>query len=655
MDEIKTSEMEEEVIVSQESHNEEISIDTAEKTGILNPQSRENVVVLSAEDEMKKERKSLRSQVELLRREINDFMVNYVKEVTKLKDKVAELKIKLATKKSELAQERHSKENLFQQSFVMEQFEDSGQKDKNEKFLRIKQLYIKLRDEHIQKIREKAGIERKLVDALKNLHKLEMKNKKLQEDFEQKCVEISTLQQDKQLFMIETQMLDQILIEAYYERDEVRNDLTFMSLENEELKKTSEQMFYKILDLEHKLSEERNQSRNCLTNVVLKSLESLEDMMRHAIQEVDNPALTIVICSTDYFKRLSKGCISSLEYCSNIAEDDYASIITVANKITHKHVNYILQGKAVCNTSPDISFGEKVADMCKELGAIILNILEALKYNKNPKAIVKEAKEKIGELNASADNIDISILGEKEDTLVNMLESEMTEMDKAIEEAANRIQDMLTNSRATDSGIKLKVNEKILDSCTKLMRTIRILVNKSKLLQAEIVAQGRGTASANEFYKRNHQWTDGFTSAAKAVALAAKCLIVAIDEVVQSNGKLEQLVVAAHEIATTTAQLVVASRVKADRNSQNLQELTQASKNVSEATGAVLASVKDCSQLIDESEDMDVSNFTLYETKRLEMESQVQVLELEKKLEQERYRFSKLRKHHYQLTGESEI
>ena len=50
---------------------------------------------------------------------------------------------------------------------------------------------------------------------------------------------------------------------------------------------------------------------------------------------------------------------------------------------------------------------------------------------------------------------------------------------------------MLTNSRAADSGIKLEVNGKILDSCTNLMQAIRLLVKKSRLLQAEIVGQGR--------------------------------------------------------------------------------------------------------------------------------------------------------------------
>lgn len=72
------------------------------------------------------------------------------------------------------------------------------------------------------------------------------------------------------------------------------------------------------------------------------------------------------------------------------------------------------------------------------------------------------------------------------------------------------------------------------------------------------------------------------------------------DKVVASQGKLEQLVVAAQEIAASTAQLVVASRVKADRHSDNLQQLTQASKGVTTATGRVVATVKDCSQLMDD-------------------------------------------------------
>lgn len=55
---------------------------------------------------------------------------------------------------------------------------------------------------------------------------------------------------------------------------------------------------------------------------------------------------------------------------------------------------------------------------------------------------------------------------------------------------------------------------------------------------------------------------------------------------------------------------------------------------------------------MDDAEELDTSNLTLNQAKRLEMEAQVRVLELEKELEQERLRLSALRRHHYQLADE---
>lgn len=69
---------------------------------------------------------------------------------------------------------------------------------------------------------------------------------------------------------------------------------------------------------------------------------------------------------------------------------------------------------------------------------------------------------------------------------------------------------------------------------------------------------------------------------------------------VSGEGKLESLIVASQEVAASTAQLVVASRVKASRDSANLTALSQASRGVTQATGQVVATAKDCAQLIEE-------------------------------------------------------
>lgn len=88
---------------------------------------------------------------------------------------------------------------------------------------------------------------------------------------------------------------------------------------------------------------------------------------------------------------------------------------------------------------------------------------------------------------------DLSKKSNSTELVGDVIEAELAGMDKAIEEAANRIEEMLSKSRASDSGMKLEVNEKILDACTALMRYIRILVQKSRLLQAEIVSLGKGS------------------------------------------------------------------------------------------------------------------------------------------------------------------
>ncbi|CAH1154242.1 unnamed protein product [Phaedon cochleariae] len=652
-----------EVIVPQEPEPEEEPvvegslIDTTDEAPMEIHNSHNSAISLAAHQEIINEREFLKSQCEKLRHEVHALMAKNERDVAKLQDKIVHLETDLLTKESELVQERQVKVDLLNQSFAVAQSQDSEQKVKNEKFDKLKELYVKLRDEHIQKIREKAEVEKKLATVSRNLERLtELENEKerLEENEKQKSAELSALQKDKELFNMETEILKKSVNDACRERDMVRTELAMIMQEKEELKKRSEELSYKLLDLERQLDNEQKDIQRQLKELLTKSIENNEELLKHAIHEVDNPALTALTCSPDYLRSLTKGCVESLEESENICHTDFVAIVTTANRIAHRHATYILQGRATCNTSPDINFGEKMADSCKILGEIVLKLLVCLKKSENCEMAASEAKYKLEEIASLGDSINASLLGEKAESLADMLESEMLAMDKAIEEAAKRIQDMLTNSRAADSGIKLEVNEKILDSCTTLMQAIRILVQKSRLLQAEIVGQGRGTASAKEFYKRNHQWTDGFISAAKAVAVAAQFLLTAADKVVTSSGKLEQLVVAAQEIAASTAQLVVASRVKADRNSGNLQQLTQASKGVTTATGTVVATVKDCGQLIDEAEDLDVTNLTLHQAKRLEMDSQVRVLELEKELEQERYRLAKLRRHHYQLAGENE-
>lgn len=89
-----------------------------------------------------------------------------------------------------------------------------------------------------------------------------------------------------------------------------------------------------------------------------KSIVNSEEILAHAIHEVDNPALAALQCSPDYLRSLKQGCRESLEDSTQIDEKEHVKIINAASIIAHRHSIFILQGKATSNSSPDITFGD---------------------------------------------------------------------------------------------------------------------------------------------------------------------------------------------------------------------------------------------------------------------------------------------------------
>lgn len=117
-----------------------------------------------------------------------------------------------------------------------------------------------------------------------------------------------------------------------------------------------------------------------------------------------------------------------------------------------------------------------------------------------------------------------------------------------------------------------------------------------------------------------------------------------------SQGKFEELIAASQEIAGSSAQMVVASKVKAKKDSQNMAALSSASKKVAEATAQVIA-ISRSSFASSEVEKIDFDKLSFHQSKRLEMEIQIKVLELETNLQKEREKLFSLRKRQYAANG----
>ncbi|KAL1768847.1 huntingtin-interacting protein 1 isoform X1 [Sigmodon hispidus] len=390
------------------------------------------------------------------------------------------------------------------------------------------------------------------------------------------------------------------------------------------------------------------------------SRKAAEREIQEALSQLDEPALISCAGSTDHLLSKVKAVSNCLEHLEKnrsqylSCPEDVSELLYSITLLAHLTSDTIIQGSATSLRAPPEP-ADSLTEACRQYGRETLAYLSSLEEEEAmEKADCTTVRNCLSKIKAIGEDLLPRGLDIKQEELGDLVDKEMAATSAAIEAATTRIEEILSKSRAGDTGVKLEVNERILGSCTSLMQAIKVLVVASKDLQKEIVESGRGTASPKEFYAKNSRWTEGLISASKAVGWGATIMVDAADLVVQGKGKFEELMVCSHEIAASTAQLVAASKVKANKGSSNLTQLQQASRGVNQATAAVVASTISGKSQIEETESMDFSSMTLTQIKRQEMDSQVRVLELENDLQKERQKLGELRKKHYELAGVAE-
>ncbi|XP_058856572.1 huntingtin-interacting protein 1-like isoform X2 [Acipenser ruthenus] len=433
-----------------------------------------------------------------------------------------------------------------------------------------------------------------------------------------------------------------------------------LSSERESAVKTAEALQNQLNEKESREQALERQLAAERLALLRSSVEEGERIIQDALARLEHPAHIGCTSSADYLVSRSQAALESLnrlqagrqQYLSD--PTDVSELLRAVAQLAHLVGDTIVQGSATSHMAP-LEQADMLSEAVKSCGGDALAFLRLLKEEETlGSADSTVLREGLARITSIGEELRPKGLDINQGELGDLVEHELAATSAAVESAAARIEEMLSQARAADTGIKMEVNERILASCTDLMQAIKVLILSSKDLQRDIVESGRGAASTKEFYAKNSRWTEGLISASKAVGYGATVMVDAADLVVQGKGKFEELMVCSHEIAASTAQLVAASKVKADKGSANLVRLQQASRGVNQATASVVASTKNGKAQIEDTETMDFSSMTLTQIKRQEMDSQVRVLELENNLQKERQKLGELRKKHYELAGVAE-
>ncbi|XP_054297861.1 huntingtin-interacting protein 1-related protein isoform X2 [Pongo pygmaeus] len=669
----------------------------------------------SVKDDRDLQIESLKREVEMLRSELEKIKLEAQRYISQLKSQVnaleGELEEQRKQKQKALVDNEQLRHELAQlRAAQLEGERSQGLREEAErKASATEARYNKLKEKHSELVHVHAELLRKNADTAKQLTVTQQSQEEVARVKEQLAFQVEQVKRESELKLEEqSDQLEKLkreleakagelaraqeaLSHTEQSKSELSSRLDMLSAEKDALSGAVRQREADLLaaqslvreteaalsreqqrssqeqsELQGRLAERESQEQGLRQRLLDEQFAVLRGaaaeaagILQDAVSKLDDPLHLRCTSSPDYLVSRAQealDAVSALEeghaqYLTTLA--DASMLVAALTRFSHLAADTIVNGGATSHLAPT-NPADRLIDTCRECGARALELMgqlqdrQALRHMQA--SLVRTPLQGILQLGQELKPKSLDV---RQEELGAMVDKEMAATSAAIEDAVRRIEDMMNQARHASSGVKLEVNERILNSCTDLMKAIRLLVTTSTSLQKEIVESGRGAATQQEFYAKNSRWTEGLISASKAVGWGATQLVEAADKVVLHTGKYEELIVCSHEIAASTAQLVAASKVKANKHSPHLSRLQECSRTVNERAASVVASTKSGQEQIEDRDTMDFSGLSLIKLKKQEMETQVRVLELEKTLEAERMRLGELRKQHYVLAGAS--
>lgn len=186
----------------------------------------------------------------------------------------------------------------------------------------------------------------------------------------------------------------------------------------------------------------------------------------------------------------------------------------------------------------------------------------------------------------------------------------------------------------------MNFDEMILEAAKGIMAASSALVRAANAAQRELIDQGK-VAKRPLTSSDDGQWSEGLISAARLVAAATHSLVEAAQNLVQGVGTEEMLISTAKQVASSTAQLLIACKVKSDPNSESGRRLQAAGNAVIKSTDNL---VRAAQQAIEGEEEHTLKlNRNMVDGMAQEINARSEVLKMERQLEEARNKLTAIR------------
>lgn len=184
----------------------------------------------------------------------------------------------------------------------------------------------------------------------------------------------------------------------------------------------------------------------------------------------------------------------------------------------------------------------------------------------------------------------------------------------------------------------------ILEAAKGIMAASSALVRCANAAQRELIDQGKVSRTPLTS-SDDGQWSEGLISAARLVAAATHSLVEAAQNLVQGVGTEEMLISSAKQVAASTAQLLIACKVKSDPNSETGRRLQAAGNAVIKSTDNLVRAAQKAIDM--EEEHILKINTSMVDGMAQEINARSEVIKMEKQLEEARNKLVAIRQAKY--------
>lgn len=299
--------------------------------------------------------------------------------------------------------------------------------------------------------------------------------------------------------------------------------------------------------------------------------------------------------------------------------------------------------------------GKDTALQYRELLQIILNLLrpnQGQPMVTDPKQTLPQVSRNIAQSVTELVSVAEALKGKDwvhPDDPTMIAENELLGAAASIDAAARKLAALKPRRNVQETDESLNFNEMILEAAKSIAAATSALIKAASAAQRELVDNGKVSRTPLTS-SDDGQWSEGLISAARLVAAATHSLVESANSLVQGIASEEKLISAAKQVASSTAQLLVACKVKADPDSDTTKRLQAAGNAVKRATDNL---VRAAQQAIQHDEERSlVLNKKMVGGIAQEINARSEVLRIEKELEEARNRLTAIRLAKYKMKGD---